>query len=286
MKKKHIKMRFWVVFFIGSYLWGAVLCVAACLLNGCGAARETERIKDHVLSQVEEELNNEDSFAPRTVDERREDEEIAALLLKVPDYSGVPYAVIDGDVPGFSMTEIKLAKSAAFISTSPLDSLNRCGTAEICFKKDDMPSAPRGEIGDVKPTGWKQAKYDMTVTGTDSPYLYNRCHLLAYMFSGLNADERNLITGTRYMNTEGMLYPVEGVIADFVEENPDMHVLYRATPDFHGNDLLAHGVLMEAVSVEDNGISLSICRYAYNVEPGVTIDYSDGNSKGPEYKGR
>lgn len=281
MGKIHRKIR-------TQYLWSITLCIAVFLLNGCSAIQKISdlpEIKNEIQSQTEK-LTEKDLFTPKTTDEKREDEEIASLLLKVPKYSDEPYAAIDNDTPGFSMTEIAQAKDAAFISISPLDDMGRCSTAEICFKKSDMPSGPRGEIGDIKPTGWKQAKYDMAATGTDSPYLYNRCHLLAYMFSGLNADKRNLITGTRYMNTEGMLYPVEAVIADYVEENPDTHVLYRVTPDFHGDNLLASGVLMEAVSVEDNGASLSLCRYAYNIEPGVTIDYSDGSSTGPEYKGQ
>lgn len=265
-------------------VWISIVCLLTIILAGCSINTETVKTGTDILSEVQEELEN-DSPAPQSVEEKREDDEISSILLDVPEYTGEAYAAIDNDTPGFSLTEINEARTDSFISTSHLDDLGRCGTAEMCFQKKDMPAKARGEIGDIKPTGWKQAKYDPKVTGSDSPYLYNRCHLLAYMFSGLNADEKNLITGTRYMNTEGMLYPVEAKIAEYVEENPDMHVLYRVTPDFRGDELLARGVLMEAVSVEDNGASLSICRYAYNIEPGVTIDYKDGSSTGPEFTG-
>ena len=135
-----------------------------------------------------------------------------------------------------------------------------------------MPTEERGSIGQVKPTGWHTVKYDCV----DGKYLYNRCHLLGYQLTGENANEENLITGTRYLNIEGML-PFENMVADYVQET-DNHVLYRVTPIFEGSDLLASGVLMEGYSVEDSGEDICFCVYAYNVQPGVVIDYATGES--------
>lgn len=142
-----------------------------------------------------------------------------------------------------------------------------------------MPTEERGNIGNVKPTGWHTVRY----AGIDGNYLYNRCHLIGFQLTAENANERNLITGTRYMNVQGML-PFENMIADYIKETNN-HVLYRVTPIFEGNNLLASGVLMEAKSVEDNGKGIEFCVYCYNVQPGVTIDYKTGESKGPEYTG-
>ena len=153
--------------------------------------------------------------------------------------------------------------------------------ANICI--DIMPTEKRGEIGMVKPTGWHQAKYDPDQTMSDSPYLYNRCHLIAYELAGENANEKNLITGTRYMNVKAML-PYENMVAEHVKTNHD-HVLYRSTPVFEGDNLLCTGVLLEAMSVEDNGASISFCVFCYNVQPNVDIDYATGYSTGPEFTG-
>ena len=141
-----------------------------------------------------------------------------------------------------------------------------------CVGQDLMPTEKRGSIGQVKPSGWRMAKYD----NVDGKYLYNRCHLIGYQLSGENANECNLITGTRYLNMEGML-PFENMVADYVKETGN-HVLYRVTPVFAGNDLVANGVLMEAYSVEDKGEGICYCVYAYNVQPGIGIDYATGES--------
>ena len=140
-----------------------------------------------------------------------------------------------------------------------------------------MPTEERGEIGNIKPTGWKQAKYE-GVVDSNPPYLYNRCHIIAYCLTGENDNERNLITGTRYMNIEGML-PFETEVARYLSENEKNHVLYRVTPMYSKNNLLADGVLMEAYSIEDKGKGVSFCVYVYNKQPGVEIDYKTGNSK-------
>lgn len=187
----------------------------------------------------------------------------------VPEYSGSPYAEINGGDPFFTEDEYT---DISFESYSPLDGLGRCGAAFACLSTDTMPTEERGSIGMVKPSGWVTAKYDFV----DGKYLYNRCHLIGYQLSGENANEENLITGTRYMNTEGML-PFENLTADYIDETGN-HVMYRVTPDFRGDELVARGVLMEAESVEDDGAGLSFNVYCYNVQPGVVINYADGTS--------
>ena len=191
-------------------------------------------------------------------------------LATLPAYEGKAYVVLNQNIPDFS--EKDLAKSV-FEEYSPLDLLGRCGPATANIGREIMPTDERGSIGMVKPTGWHTVKYDVV----QDKYLYNRCHLIGYQLSGENANERNLITGTRYMNTEGML-PFENKIANYVRETGN-HVLYRVTPVFEGNDLLAKGVQMEAMSVEDGGQGILFHVFCYNVQPGVEIDYSDGSSR-------
>ena len=190
-------------------------------------------------------------------------------LSDVPEYRGEPYAVIHGNVPYFTPEELT---EHSFETYTPLDELGRCGVAESSVGVDIMPTEKRGSIGQVKPTGWKTAKYDFV----DGKYLYNRCHLLGYQLTGENANERNLITGTRYLNVEGML-PFENLVADYVKETEN-HVQYRVTPVFDGDDLVAAGVLMEGFSVEDGGEDVCFCVFAYNVQPGVVIDYATGEN--------
>ena len=189
---------------------------------------------------------------------------------KVPAFSGKPYVVLDDNQPRFSAKDKK--RRSAYESYAPLDSLGRCGVAFACLCKETMPTEQRGEIGQVRPSGWRTVKYDTV----DGKYLYNRCHLIGYQLTGENANEKNLITGTRYLNIEGML-PFENMVADYVKET-DQHVMYRVTPVFEGDNLLAAGVLMEGKSVEDNGEGVLFCVFAYNVQPGVSIDYATGES--------
>ena len=196
----------------------------------------------------------------------------------VPEYDGNPAAIIHDNVPFFTTEEIS---DIPFETYSPLDELGRCQTAYANICKELMPTEEREGIGYIKPTGWKQAKYDTKVTGMDSPYLYNRCHLIAFELAGENANEQNLITGTRYMNVSGML-PYENQVAKYVRQTGH-HVLYRVTPVFAGDELVVRGVLIEAASVEDN--DCIFCVYCYNVCPGVTIDYQTGDSEGPEFTG-
>ena len=162
--------------------------------------------------------------------------------------------------------------SSSYEVYSPLDSLGRCGAASACVGLDLMPTEERGSIGQVKPSGWQTVKYDCV----DGKYLYNRCHLIGFQLTGENANKQNLITGTRYMNVDGML-PFENMVADYVKETEN-HVLYRVTPMYTGDDLVAAGVLMEAKSVEDGGEGVCFNVYVYNCQPGVEIDYATGES--------
>ena len=195
----------------------------------------------------------------------------------IPDYSNSGTIVVNDNMPFFTEDDKKSTQS--FEKYSELDSLGRCGVAFTCIGKDIMPTEPRGEIGSIRPSGWHTVKYN----GIEGNYLYNRCHLIAYSLSGENANVRNLITGTRYLNTEGML-PYENRVCDYIEYTGN-HVLYRVTPDFKGNNLLASGVLIEAYSVEDEGDGICFCVYCYNIQPGIMIDYETGESSGPEFTG-
>ncbi len=197
----------------------------------------------------------------------------AVSVTEVPPYAGSPYAIINNNVPGFTEDELTTESYEFF---SPLDSLGRCGVTLACIGRDLMPTEERGSIGMVKPSGWQTVKYD-TVSGK---YLYNRCHLIGFQLTGENANERNLITGTRYMNVDGML-PFEDMVADYVKETGN-HVMYRVTPIFVGNELVARGVQIEALSVEDGGDEIDGIMFnvfVYNVQPGITIDYATGASR-------
>ena len=187
----------------------------------------------------------------------------------IPEYDGEPYVVIDDNEPNFTEEELQ---PEAYETYGTLDALGRCSTAEASIGEGLMPTEKRGAIGQVKPTGWHTVKYDMV----EGKYLYNRCHLIGYQLTAENANEKNLITGTRYMNTEGML-PFENMVADYIKETGN-HVMYRVTPVFEGENLVASGVQMEAESVEDQGADLSFNVYVYNVQPGVEIDYKTGES--------
>lgn len=187
----------------------------------------------------------------------------------IPEYDGKPYVAINHNEPEFTGEEIS---GTSFEKYSELDSLGRCGTAVASVGKDLMPTEERGSIGQVKPSGWQTVKYD----SVDGKYLYNRCHLIGYQLTAENANERNLITGTRYMNVDGML-PFENMVADYVKET-DHHVMYRVTPVFEGENLVADGVEMEGYSVEDAGEGISFHVFVYNVQPEITIDYATGKS--------
>jgi len=190
-------------------------------------------------------------------------------LKNLPEYTGSPFVRLNRNEPYFEDDDFT---TKAFEEYGKLDSLGRCTLAYACIGKEIMPTEERGSIGQVKPSGWQTAKYDFV----DGKYLYNRCHLIGYQLSGENANEKNLITGTRYMNTEGML-PFENLVAEYVEETGN-HVLYRVTPIFENDNLVAKGVVMEAFSVEDEGEGLCFNVFCYNVQPGVYIDYATGEN--------
>ena len=194
-------------------------------------------------------------------------------LEDLPAFSGEPYVVLSDNQPDFTQEELDQA-AQGFEEYSPLDSLGRCGTAYASVGLDTMPTQDRESISSVKPSGWQTAKYDTELV--DGGYLYNRCHLIGFQLTGENANEENLITGTRYLNVEGML-PFENLVADYIKETGN-HVLYRVTPLFEGDNLVASGVEMEALSVEDEGDGVSFHVYVYNVQPGVEIDYATGES--------
>ena len=244
MKKSVIRMfdkkyRVWTA--------GAVLCLSAAL-TACGAAdgtwTGTAGVPDPAVQA-----------------------ESADTIAEVPEYDGVPYVEINDNEPEFTEEELT---TVSYEEYSELDPLGRCGTAEACIGEDLMPDEEREDISEVEPTGWENREYDIV----DGGYVYNRCHLIGFQLSGENANEENLITGTRYMNTEGML-PFENMVAEYVQET-DNHVMYRVTPVFEGDDLVASGVQMEAESVEDGGAGICFNIYVYNVQPEIIIDYSTG----------
>lgn len=242
---------------IGSvkFIYIFIILVAYFILSG-----QKEMSIDKVLSLLDEKnktevvLQNDGSFNFKFIEE----------------YKGKPYVEVNGNKPFFKKKELK---AKAFEKYSELDSLGRCGTAISCVGYELMPTEKRGSIRNVRPSGWQTVKYKHV----DGKYLYNRCHLIGYQLTGENANEKNLITGTRYLNVEGML-PFENLIADYVKET-DHHVLYRVTPVFVEDNLVAHGVLMEGYSIEDEGEGVLFCVFAYNVQPGVEINYKNGKSK-------
>ena len=240
------------------------LLLIALLITGCSvdaskadkAAKwleKSQEVVDLLYSQDLEQIQTADTVNPADI----------------PEYNGEPFLAVNNNVPEFTDEE---RKSQSYEDYSQLDSLGRCGETIANVGKDLMPNKKRGSIGSVKPTGWHTVKYD----NVQGKYLYNRCHLIGYQLSGENANRRNLITGTRYMNVDGML-PFENMVADYVKETGN-HVLYRVTPIFEGDDLVAKGVQMEAESVEDEGKDLSFNVFVYNVQPGIEIDYHTGES--------
>ena len=190
-------------------------------------------------------------------------------LNTIPEFTNEPYIVLNNNQPEFSDEDFN---KKSFEEYSKLDYLGRCGTAFAKVGIETMPTEERGEIGMVKPSGWKTIKYD----NIDGKYLYNRCHLIGYQLTGENANEENLITGTRYMNVEGML-PFENMVAEYVRKTEN-HVLYKVTPIFEGENLLANGVQIEAKSVEDSGEGICFNVYVYNNQPGIIINYTNGDS--------
>ena len=272
----------------------SVLYVAifALLMSGCNMSGVTDGCRSAVKGNTVADEENTESEQDTTVatgknkgaeknlatenfadSDKTPEEKIAfgVEVADIPEYSGKAYCEVNGNVPYFSEDELV---TEAFENYSELDSLGRCGVAYANICKELMPTNERGEIGMVKPSGWHTVKYSDRIDGN---YLYNRCHLIAYQLAGENANEKNLITGTRYLNVTGML-PFENAVADYVESTGN-HVLYRVTPVFDGDNLVASGVHMEAESVEDKGAGVCFNVYVYNVQPGVVIDYATGDSE-------
>ncbi len=191
-------------------------------------------------------------------------------LDNIPAYNNQPYVIINNNEPNFSQEDMT---TTSFEKYSDLDSLNRCGAAFANVSLDTMPTSERESIGMIKPSGWHTVKYDIV----DGKYLYNRCHLIGYQLTGENANEKNLITCTRNTNASTML-KFENEVADYIKKTSN-HVLYRVTPIFEGDNLLASGIQMEAYSVEDNGQGIKFNVYVYNVQEGIQIDYKTGESQ-------
>lgn len=251
-----------------------LMCLTGCYFTGTApsaapsfsaAASYTAAANRTPEPYITESPSSGDSAAPTpSASSSTENTEADLALLK---YSGKPYAVVNGGIPSFSQTG-----TASWERYGELDRLGRCTAAEACIGWDIMPTLTRGPIGQIKPTGWQTAKYDFV----DGKYLYNRCHLIGFQLTGENANERNLITGTRYLNTKGML-PFENMVADYIKDTGN-HVMYRCTPVFAGNELVARGVHLEAYSVEDKGNGICFNVFIFNVQPGVKIDYLTGES--------
>lgn len=230
------------------------------MLSGCGDS----------LDALNLSAQNESVYQLSGVYKEDEQSVSVASIDEIPDYAGEPYVVINENVPDFKRGDLT---TQSFEQYCELDSLGRCvGSAFANVGEDIMPTEERGSIGQVKPSGWHTVKYD----NIDGKYLYNRCHLIGYQLTGENSNTQNLITGTRYLNVEGML-PFENMVADYVEETNN-HVLYRVTPIYQGDNLLADGVEMEGYSVEDEGEGICFHVFVYNVQPGIVIDYATGES--------
>lgn len=278
-----------------SYFLTLLLCM--CMLVGCGSGAATQVMlkaedseTESYVETVQTESTENDPGDETEIQTAAETEIQAAAQVQsddskqkvvhtgtasafnaadVPTYSGEPYTAVNNNEPYFTSDNLT---TEAFENYSELDALGRCGVAYANVCLETMPTEKRGSISEVKPTGWHSVKYD----NVDGKSLYNRCHLIGYQLTAENANQQNLITGTRYLNVDGML-PFENMVADYVKET-DNHVLYRVTPIFTGDNLVADGVLMEGYSVEDEGDGICFCVYAYNVQPGITIDYATGDS--------
>ena len=257
-----------------TYSLAALLLALTLLFSGCTAPAVSDPVGSNSYdgTSVESEITeSEDVEEPEPTQEDEESNSASDSydISSIPEYDGTAYVVLNDNVPGFSEDDLT---SESFESYSELDSLGRCGVAFANIGVDLMPTEDRDSISSVRPTGWQTFEYDIV----DGGYLYNRCHLIGFQLTGENANEQNLITGTRYLNVDGML-PFENMVADYITETEN-HVLYRVTPIFEGDNLVASGVQMEALSVEDDGEGIEFNVYCYNVQPGIEIDYATGDS--------
>lgn len=258
-----------------------LLATGVVALVGCGGSTDAPETEEQISISVDEKDSNQDVEKETEIEsaleeeepdiaEAEEAEESGAIdLSDIPDYNGSPFVSVNDNQPEFSEKDL-ITKS--FETYSELDDYGRCGVAYANVGQDLMPTEERDSIGKVKPSGWHTVKYDIV----DGKYLYNRCHLIGYQLTAENANEKNLITGTRYLNVDGML-PFENMVADYVKETGN-HVLYRVTPIYEEDNLVAGGVQMEAMSVEDEGEGILFNVFCYNVQPGISIDYETGES--------
>lgn len=256
------------------------IIIALCALAGIGTEVLPEWLSGDLLQNSQQsniEENEAESSITGIAEADQDEKKLAASLGMIdfdldtiPEYSGEAYVAINGNEPDFAEKDLS-TKSYEFYSE--LDHLGRCGVTVACLGQDLMPTEDRESISHVKPSGWVQGQYDFV----DGNSLYNRCHLIGFQLAGENANEKNLITGTRYMNTIGML-PFENMVADYIKETGN-HVMYRVTPIYDGGNLVASGVQMEGYSVEDEGEGIYFNVYAYNVQPGVEIDYATGENQ-------
>ena len=246
----------------------SILLTLCVLLSGCAGASTSQPNKHP--GQTNSGYSSESTDSSLDNNDLPSSTESAPISLSsIPAYSGSPYVTLNGGTPTFSKAELK---TQSYEYYSNLDKLERCGVVHACIGRDIMPTEERGSIGMVKPAGWHTVKYDCV----DGKYLYNRCHLIGFQLTGENANTKNLTTGTRYMNVNGML-PFENMVADYVKETGN-HVMYRVTPIYKGNNLLANGLQMEGYSVEDDGEGICFNVFVYNVQPQITIDYATGES--------
>ena len=238
------------------------------LLSGSGNGEEYEDINESAA-------NAGSTSSPGQPDKMRQTtSNMSDVFSYIPEYSGEMYIVVNDDIPFFEGSDLT---TSSYVRYSSLDSLGRCGSNVMVVSSEDLPDEERGEIGQFKPSGWHQNKYP-GIVDSDPPYVVNRSHLLMWAMTGNDSNRaENLITGTRKFNVEGML-PNETIVLDYVK-NSGNHVIYRVTPYFDGDNLMADGVLIEAMSIEDSGESLHLCRWVYNVQPGVEFDYSTGENE-------
>ena len=259
--KKLLNFKNSIIMIIGSLLClsGLISCSSTSVSNGVGQAL-------NIIEQVTDSSNKNNIVLNNPTENSNESN---IDINNIPAYSGNDYIVLNNNIPNFSDSDLT---TTSFEEYSPLDSLGRCGVAYANIGTDLMPTEERESISSVKPSGWQSIKYDIV----EGKYLYNRSHLIGFQLTVENANKSNLITGTRYFNANLML-PYENMVADYIKETNN-HVLYRVTPVFEGNNLVATGVQMEAKSVEDNGEGIEFNVFVYNVQPGITIDYATGAS--------
>ena len=259
--KKLLNFKNSIIMIIGALLClsGLISCSSTSVSNGVGQAL-------NIIEQVTDSSNKNNIVLNNPTENSNESN---IDINNIPAYSGNDYIVLNNNIPNFSDYDLT---TTSFEEYSPLDSLGRCGVAYANIGTDLMPTEERESISSVKPSGWQSIKYDIV----EGKYLYNRSHLIGFQLTAKNANKSNLITGTRYFNANLML-PYENMVADYIKETNN-HVLYRVTPVFEENNLVATGVQMEAKSVEDNGEGIEFNVFVYNVQPGITIDYATGAS--------